>query len=72
MMSVTTRGSRYTLCWSMSLYLKGPFTVAPSAARHIHMAVGMDSVRYKEYFKELYDEMGIKMLTEATSYYQQH
>jgi hypothetical protein len=36
------------------------------------MAVGIDSIGYKEYFKELYDDVGIKMSTAATMYYQQH
>jgi hypothetical protein len=37
-----------------------------------YMAVGIDSVGYKEYFKELYDNLGIKMSMEATTHYPQH
>jgi hypothetical protein len=61
----------------MFSYLKGPSYVAPSVARPILfcticgkarmcMAVGVDSVGFEESFKELYDDVGIKMSTETT------
>ncbi len=38
----------------------------------MHMAVGIDSVGYKEYFKELYDEVRINISVATTMYYQQN
>ncbi len=36
------------------------------------MAVGIDSVGYKAYFKELYDDLGIEMSEVTLAYYQEH
>jgi hypothetical protein len=33
------------------------------------MAVGIDSVGYEAYFKELYDDLGIEMLEVTLAYY---
>jgi 7-cyano-7-deazaguanine synthase in queuosine biosynthesis len=36
------------------------------------MAVGIDSVGYEAYFKELYDDLGIEMSEVTLAYYQEH
>jgi hypothetical protein len=37
-----------------------------------YMAVGIDLVEYKAYFKELYDDLEIDMLAVTLAYYQEH
>jgi hypothetical protein len=47
---------RHTICGKASTYL----------------AMSLDSLGFKEYFKELYTELGMTMSSETELYFQQH